>query len=184
MNHSLLLGAFLSLGSFGMIFSNPSAHASDAISASGAAVSASGRAAGASAMLVVSMPLMSVGSFIEGASMTATKLSQEHGSSHKQYQANNKLKSPPPMQVKSVEIQQDGGYQVKLQDPKAPENQAELRWPARQDNPTAGFKVGELVHFQPNKNGIGWTVRSAQEETLAFMPTATAANHVFSETLK
>ncbi|HHW4671997.1 MAG TPA: hypothetical protein ACQGQU_09525, partial [Xylella fastidiosa subsp. multiplex] len=80
MNYSRLLGAFFSLGSFGMIFSSPSVHASDAISASGAAVSASGRAAGASAMLVVSMPLISVGGFIDGASMTATKLSQEHGS--------------------------------------------------------------------------------------------------------
>ncbi|HHW4682512.1 MAG TPA: hypothetical protein ACQGQI_04880 [Xylella sp.] len=69
--------------------------------------------------------------------MTATKLSQEHSSSHKYHQANNKLKLPPPMPVKSVTMQQDGGYQVKLQDPVTLENQAELRWPAREDNPTA-----------------------------------------------
>lgn len=127
-------------------FSSNSVHASDAISASGDAISASGQAAGVSAMLVVSMPLISVGAFVKGASMTATQLSQEHSSSHKHYQANSKPKLPPPMQVKSIEIQQGGGYQVKLQDPVTPDNQAELRWPARQDNPTTGFKVGELVH--------------------------------------
>ncbi|UFS54957.1 hypothetical protein LPH53_04825 [Xylella taiwanensis] len=177
MNHSRLLGTLLSFGSFGVIFSSNSVHASDAISASG-------QAAGVSAMLVVSMPLISVGAFVKGASMTATQLSQEHSSSHKHYQANSKPKLPPPMQVKSIEIQQGGGYQVKLQDPVTPDNQAELRWPARQDNPTTGFKVGELVHFQPNKEGIGWTVRSAREEALAFVPTVEAANHVLSETLR
>lgn len=64
---------------------------------------------------------------------------------------------------------------MQLQDPANAENTALLHWPARQDDPTAGFRVGETVTFQPSPAGAGWTVQSPQGQALAFVPTAESA---------
>ncbi|MBB4131290.1 MULTISPECIES: hypothetical protein [unclassified Xanthomonas] len=91
--------------------------------------------------------------------------------------ASNKVSAGPlpPMRVKSVEKTTDGGCEVQLQDPQQTENTALLRWPARQDDPTAGFRVGDTVTFQPSPAGAGWTVQSPQGQALAFVPTAESA---------
>ncbi|CAD7713519.1 hypothetical protein LMG31886_06430 [Xanthomonas hydrangeae] len=88
----------------------------------------------------------------------------------------------PPMRVKSVEKTTDGGCEVQLQDPAQADNTALLRWPARQDDPTAGFHVGDTVTFQPSPAGAGWTVQSPQGQALAFVPTADAAAQNSSKT--
>ncbi|PPU39988.1 hypothetical protein [Xanthomonas arboricola] len=88
----------------------------------------------------------------------------------------------PPMRVKSVEKTTDDGCEVQLQDPANAENTALLRWPARQDDPTAGFRVGETVTFQPSPAGAGWTVQSPQGQALAFVPTAESAAQNSSKT--
>ncbi|MCC8626089.1 hypothetical protein [Xanthomonas vesicatoria] len=81
----------------------------------------------------------------------------------------------PPMRVKSVEKTTDGGCEVQLQDPEKADNTALLRWPAREDDPATGFRVGETVTFQPSPAGAGWTVQSPQGQALAFVPTAESA---------
>jgi hypothetical protein len=43
--------------------------------------------------------------------------------------------------------------------------------------------VGQQVHFDPTEAGAGWTVKSAQGQTLAYVPTAYAAGDVMSEAL-
>lgn len=81
----------------------------------------------------------------------------------------------PPMRVEAVEQDDDGGREVRLQDPDVIEHRAVLRWPARDDDPTAGFIVGARVTFVPTPAGSGWTLHSEAGEALAFVPTETAA---------
>ncbi|WP_041183483.1 hypothetical protein [Xanthomonas oryzae] len=81
----------------------------------------------------------------------------------------------PPMRVDAVQTLPAGEREVSLQDPQQPEATVMLRWPARQDNPAAGFRIGDMVSFQPSPAGSGWTVHAPQGQALAFLPTSDAA---------
>ncbi|AMV06569.1 hypothetical protein AC028_06825 [Xanthomonas citri pv. aurantifolii] len=81
----------------------------------------------------------------------------------------------PPMRVQAVDTLPAGARQVRLQDPQQAENTAVLQWQARQDDPAAGFHVGDMVTFQPSPVGSGWTVHAEQGRALAFVPTEAAA---------
>ncbi|WP_295568452.1 hypothetical protein [uncultured Stenotrophomonas sp.] len=90
----------------------------------------------------------------------------------------------PPMEVKKVETTPEGERQVQLQVPDKADQTATLRWPARvHEDQTAAFVVGQRVHFDPTEAGAGWTVKSAQGQALAYVPTAYAAGDVMSEAL-
>lgn len=90
----------------------------------------------------------------------------------------------PPMEVKKVETTPEGERQVQLQVPDKADQTATLRWPARvHEDQTAAFVVGQRVHFDPTDAGAGWTVKSAQGQALAYVPTAYAAGDVMSEVL-
>ncbi|WP_285317029.1 hypothetical protein [Stenotrophomonas maltophilia group sp. Smal35] len=90
----------------------------------------------------------------------------------------------PPMEVKKVETTAAGERQVQLQVPDKADQTATLRWPARvHEDQTAAFVVGQQVHFDPTEAGAGWTVKSAQGQALAYVPTAYAAGDVMSEAL-
>ncbi|MEX5406381.1 hypothetical protein VPH47_19285 [Stenotrophomonas sp. WED208] len=90
----------------------------------------------------------------------------------------------PPMEVKKVETTPEGERQVLLQVPDKADQTATLRWPARvHEGQTAAFVVGQQVHFDPTEAGAGWTVKSAQGQALAYVPTAYAAGDVMSEAL-
>ncbi|MEE9875614.1 MAG: hypothetical protein PBU97_02225 [Stenotrophomonas maltophilia] len=90
----------------------------------------------------------------------------------------------PPMEVKKVETTPEGERQVQLQVPDKADQTATLRWPARvHQDQAAGFVVGQQVHFDPTEAGAGWTVKSAQGQALAYVPTAYAAGDVMSEAL-
>ncbi|MBB3835692.1 MULTISPECIES: hypothetical protein [Xanthomonas] len=88
----------------------------------------------------------------------------------------------PAMRVEAVDTLPAGARQVRLQDPQQAENTAVLHWQARQDDPAAGFHVGEMVTFQPSPVGSGWTVHAAQGQALAFVPTEAAAAYSSSQT--
>ncbi|MCL1499737.1 hypothetical protein [Xanthomonas nasturtii] len=81
----------------------------------------------------------------------------------------------PPMRVDAVQTLPAGEREVRLQDPQQSEATVMLRWPARQDDPAAGFRVGDMVSFQPSPAGSGWTVHAPQGQALAFLPTSDAA---------
>ncbi len=90
----------------------------------------------------------------------------------------------PPMEVKKVETTPEGERQVQLQVPDKADQTATLRWPARvHEDQNAAFVVGQRVHFDPTEAGAGWTVKSAQGQALAYVPTAYAAGDVMSEAL-
>ncbi|WP_286070747.1 hypothetical protein [Stenotrophomonas sp. 57] len=90
----------------------------------------------------------------------------------------------PPMEVKKVETTPEGERQVQLQVPDKADQTATLRWPARvHEDQSAAFVVGQRVHFDPTGAGAGWTVKSAQGQALAYVPTAYAAGDVMSEAL-
>ena len=90
----------------------------------------------------------------------------------------------PPMEVKQVATTPAGDRQVHLQVPGKADQTATLQWPAAAgDDPIAGFVVGQQVRFDPTDAGAGWTVKSAQGQALAYVPTAYAAGDVMSETL-
>ncbi|HHZ26806.1 TPA: hypothetical protein HH294_14035 [Xanthomonas vasicola pv. zeae] len=57
----------------------------------------------------------------------------------------------PPMRVEAVDTLPAGARQVRLQEPQQAENTAVLQWQVRQDDPAAGFHVGEIVTFQPGR---------------------------------
>ncbi|UAU34154.1 hypothetical protein [Xanthomonas campestris] len=88
---------------------------------------------------------------------------------------NKRAGTVAPMRVEAVETLPDGARQVRLQDPQQADNAALLRWQARQDDPAAGFHVGQMVSFQPTPAGSGWLVHAPQGEPLAFLPTDEAA---------
>ena len=83
-----------------------------------------------------------------------------------------------------MEITAAGERQVQLQVPDKADQTATLRWPARvHEDQTAAFVVGQKVHFDPTEAGAGWTVKSAQGQALAYVPTAYAAGDVMSQPL-
>ena len=87
----------------------------------------------------------------------------------------------PPLEVRAVATQADGSRRVDLQDPTNAENTAQLHWPSREDDPAAGFVVGEMVDFVPSQEGSGWTVHAPGGQALAYVPTAESARDAHSE---
>jgi len=87
----------------------------------------------------------------------------------------------PPLTVENVERTPDGGVQMVLQNPQAPDDLAVIAWPARADNPAAGVKVGDVLDFTPTAAGAGWMVADAAGAALAFLPTTDAAATTLSE---
>lgn len=82
----------------------------------------------------------------------------------------------PPLTVETVERTPDGGIQMGLQNPQAPDDLAVIAWPARDNNPAAEVAVGDVLALTPTRGGAGWTVTTAEGTELAFLPTdATAA---------
>ena len=133
-----------------------------------------------SVTLVVSGPV-----FLSAAGVNKVLDASEHA---KQSRAERKAKrisaGPlPDMTVKSIDTTADGGRQVALEDPSNAENTATLRWPQREDNPAANFKLGERVAFTPSAQGAGWMLRAEDGAVLAFVPTAEAASDSHSALL-
>jgi len=80
-----------------------------------------------------------------------------------------------------VEHTPEGGIEMALQNPQAPDASAVMAWPARADNPAAGVKAGDVLDFTPTPAGAGWMVADAQGTALAFLPTNDAAATSMSE---
>lgn len=91
----------------------------------------------------------------------------------------------PPMRVRQIEHTADGGRALHLQDPDNPDNQALLQWPARSDDPTAGFAADQLIAFQPSAQDTGWLLHDAASDgpALAFVPRIDAAASQHSQAL-
>ncbi|MDT3555495.1 hypothetical protein ROV95_04960 [Stenotrophomonas maltophilia group sp. msm1] len=129
-------------------------------------------------LIVVSVPLAASAGLSE-LSKAPFKASERNGRV-----ARTKAVPLPPMEVKKVETTAAGERQVQLQVPGKADQTATLRWPARvHEDQTAAFVVGQRVHFEPTEAGAGWTVKSAQGQALAYVPTAYAAGDVMSEAL-
>jgi hypothetical protein len=99
--------------------------------------------------------------------------------------AGDKQASLPPMRVRQIEHTADGGRALHLQDPQNPDNLALLQWPARADDPTAGFAVDQLIAFQPSAEDTGWLLHDAAGNgpALAFVPAIEAASSQHSQAL-
>jgi len=81
----------------------------------------------------------------------------------------------PDMEVKSIESRGNERC-VELQVPGRPDQTASLRWPrAEGHDPASRFAVGQTVQFKETGKGSGWTVRDAQDQLLAYVPTEAAA---------
>lgn len=129
-------------------------------------------------LIVVSVPLAASAGLSE-LSKAPFKASERNGRATR-----TKAVPLPPMEVKKVETTPEGDRQVHLQVPGKADQTATLQWPAAAgDDPVAGFVVGQQVRFDPTDAGAGWTVKSAQGQALAYVPTAYAAGDVMSEVL-
>ena len=135
---------------------------------------------GVSAVMVVSGPFYAAYVGARSASQ-ATGRALDRASAD----AGDKTASLPPMRVRLIEDTADGGRAIHLQDPQNPENQALVQWPARADDPTAGFAVDQLIAFQPSSQDTGWLLRDANGDgsALAFVPSIEAAASQHSQAL-
>ncbi|MGV6493592.1 hypothetical protein ACTUVK_004054 [Stenotrophomonas rhizophila] len=82
-----------------------------------------------------------------------------------------KAKPLPPLTVEKVERTTEGGVQLELQNPQAPDEPAVLAWPGGADTSVNAVKVGDVLDFTPTQGGAGWNVANAEGTTLAFLPT-------------
>ncbi|MEA5126314.1 hypothetical protein [Xanthomonas floridensis] len=128
--------------------------------------------------LAVSTPVLVVGgalaSVLSPASMAVQAAREASSTPH--------AGTLPPMRVQAVQTLPEGAREVQLQNPQQTDATLSLRWPARQDDPATGFRVGDMVSFQPSPAGSGWTVQDPQGQALAFLPTGEAAAHNSSRT--
>lgn len=135
---------------------------------------------GVSAVMVVSGPFYA-------AYVGARSASQASGRAldRSSAEAGDKTAALPPMRVRLIEDTAQGGRAVHLQDPQNPENQALVQWPARNDDPAAGFSVDQLIAFQPSPEDTGWLLRDAAGDgpALAFVPGIEAAANQHSQAL-
>jgi len=89
----------------------------------------------------------------------------------------------PPMKVTAVRTHDDGGREVELvANVQGKDEVSTLRWPRRDDDPAAAFRVGQTVTFKPSTEGAGWMLRDEGGADLAFVPTVEAAGRVESRT--
>lgn len=122
-----------------------------------------------SAVLTVSIPL-AASTGLSQLSSAPFKASARHSRSKR-----TPAQPVPAMEVKEVNRTPDGDWTVALQVPGQAEQTATLAWPARTDNPAAGFVVGETVAFVPTPAGSGWNVHDRAGKSLAYVPTDYAA---------
>jgi hypothetical protein len=88
----------------------------------------------------------------------------------------------PPMQVTAVRTTADGGREVELvAQHEGRDETSVLRWPPRQDDPAAVFRVGQTVTFKPSTEGGGWMVHDEAGAQLAFVPTVETAGQAASK---
>ena len=88
----------------------------------------------------------------------------------------------PPMEVTAVRTTAAGEREVELvahQDGK--DETSVLRWPRREDDPAAAFRVGQTVTFKPSTEGGGWMVQDDAGAQLAFVPTVETAGQAASK---
>lgn len=135
---------------------------------------------GVSAVMVVSGPFYA-------AYVGARSASQASGRALDRSSADGGVKTAalPPMRVRLIEDTADGGRAVHLQDPENPDNQALVQWPARNDDPAAGFTLDQLIAFQPSTEDTGWLLHDAAGSgpALAFVPGIEAAANQHSQAL-
>ena len=165
--------AFAIAASLGSGLTSGAAHAGE-INGSQASVLITG----SSVVMVVSGPIFLSAAGVRGAA-DMSKESSERREEKRRISAG----TLPDLEVKSVETAADGGRRVTLEDPANVENRATLQWPKREDDPAAGFTVGEKVAFQPSPQGAGWMLRSPQGAALAFVPTIEAVDESRTHTL-
>ncbi|WP_022970745.1 hypothetical protein [Xanthomonas maliensis] len=128
--------------------------------------------------LAVSVPVVLASTIVASPFMASSNVYDERRDDRRRRRAG----TLPPMRVDAVRTLPEGEREVQLQDPQNTEANVVLRWPARQDDPTAGFRVGDMVSFQPSPAGSGWTVHAPQGQALAFLPTSDAAAYNSSRT--
>ena len=126
-----------------------------------------------SAALAIGIPMFAsiglVGSAVGGVSNAIDASSRGHAGSR------------PPMKIKAVRTQPDGGRQVELIDPEAiGAEPATLTWPRQESDPAEAFVVDDTVAFEVSPGGAGWLVRNEGGNVLTFVPTAESAEHARS----
>ncbi|UXA51785.1 hypothetical protein M0D45_13755 [Xanthomonas prunicola] len=121
--------------------------------------------------LAVSVPVVLASTIVASPFIASLTAYAERRDDHRRPRAG----TLPPMRVDAVHALPAGEREVRLQDPQSAEANVVLRWPVRQDDPTAGFRVGDIVSFQPSPAGSGWTVHAPQGKALAFLPTSDTA---------
>lgn len=88
----------------------------------------------------------------------------------------------PPMQVTAVRTTTDGGREVELvAHQQGKDETSTLRWPHRDDDPAAAFRVGQTVTFKPSGEGGGWMLHDEGGAELVFVPTVQAAGQAASK---
>jgi hypothetical protein len=88
----------------------------------------------------------------------------------------------PPMQVTAIRTTADGGREVELvAHHEGKDETSVLRWPRREDDPAAAFRVGQTVTFKPSTDGGGWMVQDDAGAQLAFVPTVETAGQAASK---
>ena len=135
---------------------------------------------GVSAVMVVSGPFYAAYVGARSASQASGRVLDRSSAD-----AGDKTAALPPMRVQLIEDTAEGGRAVHLQDPGNPENRALVQWPARRDDPAAGFAVDQLIAFQPSPEDTGWLLRDAAGDgpALAFVPGIEAAANQHSQAL-
>ena len=134
---------------------------------------------GMSAVMMVSGPL-----FLSAAGVNAA-LEASSAAGDRRQQRRLAAGPLPDMLVQQVGSTADGGRMVTLVDPGNAQNTAELAWPARSDDPAAGFQPGQQVRFDPSSGGSGWLLHDAAGSgpALAYVPTLQAAGDSYSQAL-
>lgn len=115
-------------------------------------------------VVVVTAPIWMVSAGVSKASDGSARRSRARAEA-------KKAQPLPPLTVEKVEHTADGGIQLALQNPQAPDDLAVLQWPAQADSPVTAVAVGDVLAFTPTEGGAGWNVANAQGTTLAFLPT-------------
>jgi len=125
--------------------------------------------------VIVSAPLSAV-SWSLGKLHDASSASKHHSQKSRR-SADDRL---PDMEVKEVGTDEHGAPRVQLAVPGQPDHTITLIWPAREDNPAAGFQQGTLVSFQPSPLASGWLLRDDTGTALAFLPLTENASEAHS----
>jgi len=75
----------------------------------------------------------------------------------------------PDMEVKTIDEDENGNPQVRLQDANNPAHFIILTWINRKDNPIEELEIGQRIHFQPSPQRSGWLVQDTTGKNYAFI---------------